>query len=778
MLPVPKSTTVTTHWGIYRAYSGADRTVTLDPYEGDPDPSPIAGAMVAALAHPCRILRPSVRQSFLEHGRKATGAKRGADPFVEVDWPEALDLAAGELDRVRRAHGNAAIYGGSYGWASAGRFHHAQSQVHRFLNCIGGYTGSFSNYSHAAADVIVPHVIGDRRGLHTDHTPWSLIAGHAKLIVMFGGTSHKNAQVSSGGISAHTLRDSLGRCRRAGCEFVSISPIRDDTLAEFDPEWMAIRPTTDVCLMLGIAHTLIVEDLHDRAFLARYTTGFDRFRAYVTGDNDGVAKTPEWASALCDIPAAAIRSLARRMAAQRTFIMMSWSLQRAEHGEQPYWLAITLAAMLGQIGLPGGGFGFGYASVNGVGNWMHKFSWPSLPQGANPVADFIPVARVADMLLHPGEPYDFNGARRTYPDIRAVYWTGGNPFHHHQDLNRLIEAWKKPEVIVVHDSWWNALARHADIVLPCATALERNDIACSTRDRMIAASHRIAEPPGDARTDYAIFSELAYRLGVKESFTEGRDEEAWLRHLYSIARQRVAAIDLELPDFDTLWRDGVALLPEAPAPKPLLHDFRADPDKHRLNTPSGRIEIFSERIAGFAYEDCPGHPSWLEPQEWLGAPLARRYPLHLISNQPATKLHSQYDMGSHAQAAKIKQREPVRLNPADAAQRNIKSGDIVRLFNDRGECLACAVLSDAIRRGVVQISTGAWYDPAIPGQRSLDKHGNPNVLTADRGTSRLAQATTAHSCLIEVERYVGSVPPVGCFDPPPLAKRSRSELGG
>jgi biotin/methionine sulfoxide reductase len=714
MLPEIKHKTVVAHWGTYRVHDPDGKQIELRGYEGDPDPSPIAGAMVGALSHPARITAPMVRKSFYEHGKAATGAGRGSEPFVQVGWDEALDLAAREIDRVRKTFGNGAIYGGSYGWASAGRFHHAQSQIHRFLNCAGGYTRCFSNYSHAAADVIVPHVIGDRRGLHTDHTPWSIIIEHTKLVVMFGGTSHKNAQVSSGGISAHLLRQSLGAARIAGAQFVSISPIRDDTLLEFEAQWMPLRPTTDVALMLAIAHTLIAERLYDRDFLDRYTVGFERFRAYVMGETDGVAKSPAWAAVISQIPADEIADLARRMARVRTFIMMSWSLQRSEHGEQPYWMAITLAAMLGQIGLPGGGFGFGYASVNGVGNAVHPFSWPSLPQGQNAVADFIPVARITDMLEAPGQPYDFNGQRRTYPDTRLIYWGGGNPFHHHQDLNRFVQAWKKPEVVIAHDSWWNPLTRHADIVLPCATALERNDIACSTRDRMIGASHKISEPPNGVKTDYEIFSGIAERLGVGDAFTEGRNEEEWLRYLYSIAQQRVAEIDLQLPTFDVLWRDGVALLPEPANPRSLLHDFRADPVGAPLKTPSGKIELFSEHIDGFGYDDCPGHPAWLEPTEWLGAAKAKTFPLHMISNQPSTKLHSQYDLGGHSQAARVKGREPVRIHPTDASARGIVTGDIVRLFNDRGECLAGAVVSDDVRPGVVQISTGAWYDPSVP----------------------------------------------------------------
>ncbi|RYE73417.1 MAG: Asp-tRNA(Asn)/Glu-tRNA(Gln) amidotransferase GatCAB subunit C, partial [Hyphomicrobiales bacterium] len=367
--------------------------------------------------------------------------------------------------------------------------------------------------------------------------------------------------------------------------------------------------------------------------------------AYLAGKADGTPKTADWAAALCEIPADEIRTLARRMAAKRTFIMMSWSLQRADHGEQPYWMAITLAAMLGQIGLPGGGFGFGYGSVNGIGNAAQEIPWPSLSQGDNPVADFIPVARIADMLLDPGGAYDFNGERRSYPDIKLVYWAGGNPFHHHQELNRLVQAWQRPEAIIVHEPWWTATARHADIVLPVTTQLERNDIVCANRDLMLAASHKAVEPAGEARDDYAIFSGLAARLGVEEAFTERRDEESWLRHLYGLARQRIAAANLDIPDFDSFWRQGVTLLPEPEVVKPLLADFRDDPQAHRLATPSGLIELFSERIAGFGYADCLGHAAWLPSQEWLGAEAAERFPLHLISNQPVTKLHSQYDHG-------------------------------------------------------------------------------------------------------------------------------------
>lgn len=779
MLSVPQKPLIATHWGLYRPRMADGAVTGLDPFELDIDPAPLSEGLVGAHSAPSRILKPAVRRSFLEAreaGRRGAcaGAGRGYEPFVELPWDEALDLAAAEIDHVRRTHGNKAIYGGSYGWSSAGRFHHAQSQVHRFLNSVGGYTRSVQNYSFAAADMILPHVIGNRKGLIDGHTPWDRIVAHADLVVMFGGTPLRNAQVSSGGVSVHIVREAMRQSRAKGVRVVSISPIRDDTAGE-NVEWLPIRPGTDAALLLAMMHVLIAEGRADRAFLDRYTVGFDQLAAYVTGDSDGTAKSPEWAEAVTAVPAGTIRDLARAMASTRSFLMMSWSLQRADFGEQPYWGAIALAAMLGQIGLPGGGFGFGYASANGIGNAIPPMKWPALPQGTNAVADYIPVARIADALLHPGERYDFNGESRVYPELKLVYWAGGNPFHHHQDLNRLRRAWQAPETVIIHDSWWNALAKHSDIVFPVTTTLERDDVAASARDRFIAASHATLAPAGESRDDYEVFAALAERLGAREDFTEGRDVEAWLRYMYSTARQGAAGIGHDLPEFERFWSDGVAMLPAAPPEeqRDLLGAFRADPVAHPLDTPSGRIELFSQVVAGFGYDDCPGHPAWIAPREWLGSPIAKRYPLHMLSTQPARRLHSQFDVAAHSRNGKIKGREVMRMNPADAAARGIASGDVVRVFNDRGACLAAIETSEELLRGIVQLATGAWYDP-LPGTGSdqpLESHGNPNVLTADIGTSRLAQGPSAQSCLVEVERFEGEPPPVRAFDAPEILTR-------
>ncbi|MDX1540888.1 MAG: molybdopterin-dependent oxidoreductase, partial [Geminicoccaceae bacterium] len=676
-----------THWGTYEPVVEDGRLQELRPYPNDPAPSPIAENIATVVDGPLRIRRPAIRKGWLNRHERADGRRRGGEPFVEVPWDEALDLVAAEIDRIRDQHGNQAIFAGSYGWASAGRFHHANSQIHRFFNTAGGYTRSVNTYSHAAAEVILPRVLGPLRQLLDEAADWPSIAEHGELVVMFGGVPLKNAQVSSGGVTAHGLAGALEAAKRNGVRFVYLGPLQDDAADFLDARWLRPRPNTDVAVMLGIAHTLLEEGLEDRAFLERYAAGFERFVPYLKGEVDGEAKDPAWAGRISGLDPDAIRALARDMAGRRTLVSVSWSLQRQDHGEMGYWMAVTLAAMLGQIGFRGGGFVSGLGAEEFIGKPRPKVPFASLPRGENAVADFIPVARIADLLLHPGEGFAYDGGRYDYPDIKMVYWAGGNPFHHHQDLNRLVRAWQRPDTVVVHDHYWNALARHADVVFPASTFLERTDIAAGPHDDHVVAMRQAIQPVGESRTDYAIFSGLALRLGIGEAFTEGRDDAAWLRHLWDRSRQRAAEAGLELPTLEALFEEGIHRLPLGPR-QSFLEAFRDDPEGHPLKTPSGRIEIFSETIERFF---GVGHPVWREPGEWLGGDVARRFPLHLISNQPRTKLHSQYDHGPLSRAAKVRGREPVLIHPDDAQARGIADGDLVRVFNERGACLGGAV---------------------------------------------------------------------------------------
>ncbi len=753
------------HWGTYRVRSEEGKAVEMLGFEHDPDPSPIGSGILDVQTGPTRITEPMIRESWLESGPGSNNEKRGQEPFVAVPWETANRLIADDITRISRDYGNASIYAGCYGWASAGRFHHAPSQLKRFLNTVGGYTNSFGTYSFAAAEAMVPHILGSFRDFITTTTSWESIEGNCDLFVAFGGVPVKNGQIEAGALGAHVQKKGLRAAHAAGTHFVNIGPLRSDMMDELGAEWLAPRPGTDPAILMALAHTLITENLHDKAFLSRYTTGFERFAAYVTGESDGIVKDAEWAAPITELSADTIKDLARRMAAQRTMISVAWSLTRQDHGEQTYWAAITLAAMLGQIGTAGGGIGFGYSAENSIGSHFTPFVGGSLLQGDKPIDNFIPVARITEMLENPGGAFQFNGQDLTYPDTRMVWWAGGNPFHHHQDLNRMLRAWQKPETIITNEWCWTAMARHSDIVLPATTSLERNDLAMTHRDPYIIAMSKVSEAPGEARDDYDIFRGIAKQMGVEETFTEGRDEAEWLRWIYDVTRQQAA---VELPTLDQLRKDGFFFYPPPEQPTAMLREFVADPVANALKTPSGKIEIFSETVDSFGYDDCPGHAVWREPVEWLGN--AEKYPLHLISNQPKDKLHSQLDHGAVSRKGKLKGREPVTLHPEDAAARGINDGDIVRVFNGRGACLGVVIISDSIRQGVMQMSTGAWYDPIEPG--GLCKHGNPNVLTIDKGTSRLGQGPIAHSCLVDVERFEGEPPEVTAFVPPVIKRRS------
>ena len=703
------------HWGHFEVEVRDEEIVGVHPSPDDPDPSPILQSIPDTLRHPTRIESPMVRAGYLEQGPGITSERRGQDPFVALDWDRALDLLAGELSRIKTEHGNESIFAGSYGWASAGRFHHAQSQIHRFLNLFGGYTYSVDTYSTAALTVLLPYILGQKPYIWQNCTSWPVVAEHTDTIVMFGGVPLKNAQVNPGGSGRHNVREALQRCRQRGVEFINLSPLRDDAAKFLDAKWLELRPNTDTAVMLGLAHTIIEMNAHDRSFLDSHCVGFEPFRDYVLGTFDGLAKDADWAGAISGLDPQEIRSLAQRMTKGRTFIVLSWSIQRSHHGEQPYWAGTALATLLGQIGLPGGGIGFGYGAVGGMGNATIEVPLPTFSQGQNQVETYIPVARITELLNKPGETMDYNGKRLRLPDIRMVYWCGGNPFHHHQDLNRLIEAWKKPDTIVIQDPWWTPAARHADIVLPATSTLERNDIAVARQDSYMTAMYQVVQPVAQARNDFDIFADLSGRLGFQSAFTENRNEMEWLRHMYEVARQQVAEKSISMPGFDEFWSDGSFRFPDPEEQSVLFKTFRADPLANPLTTPTGKIELFSETIDSYGYDDCPGHPTWMEPCEWLGAPQAKRFPLHLISNQPRTRLHSQLDPGATSADSKIHGREPMRMNPLDAHKRDIEEHDIVRIFNDRGACLAGAQITDDVREGVVELSTGAWYDPLEPG---------------------------------------------------------------
>lgn len=741
------------HWGAYTIMVRDGNIAGIEPFSEDPDPSPLIHS-VKGWADPAkRILTPMVREGWYRNRECAAGENRGTDAYLEVSWDEALDLVAGEINRVREVYGNQSIFAGSYGWTSCGRFHHASSQLKRMLNLIGGYTGHVDTYSIAAGPVIFREVLGSDALCKGGATSLDVIAEHTETIVIFGALSPRTAQSEAGGLGRHMLETRLRKMQSRGVKFVLVSPVRDDLPDWIDAEWWPIRPNTDVALMLALARELVLGGYHDINFLDKCCSGHSTFLSYLSGESDGVDKNAKWAEGITGLPAALIRRLVPDLVKSRTMITVSWALQRAHHGEQPFWAALALACLIGQIGMPGGGVGFGYGSLGGVGQPQSSAKSPALPQGNNPTGSFIPVARISDLLLGPGELFEYEGRQFTYPDIRMVYWAGGNPFHHHQDINRLRRAWARPDTIVVQDPLWTPTAARADIVLPATTSIERNDLSGNNRSDYLIAMHKAIEPIGLSRTDYDIQRGLAAHFGVEKRFTEGRDEMGWLRYLYDLTRDDAAErLGHMLPDFDEFWQVGWTPLPSRTC-YVIYKDFREDPLGNPLSTESGRIVLASKHLESLSYEDCPLHPSWIEPAEWLGASAVHNVEsFHLISRQPKGRLHSQLNGEEASLNDKRGGREQAMISPASAKRLNISDGDTIRLFNSRGQCLATASVSKEVRDNVVVLPTGGWYSPADNGESALELSGNPNVLTLDQGTSRFGQGCAAHTCIVHVER--------------------------
>ncbi|XXK31741.1 molybdopterin-dependent oxidoreductase [Rhodobacteraceae bacterium nBUS_24] len=522
-----------------------------------------------------------------------------------------------------------------------------------------------------------------------------------------------------------------------------VSPIADDIPPGIDAEYIAPRPGSDTAIMLGLCHEMIQRGRADEEFLSTYCIGLEPFRDYLFGQADGSPKSLAWAAEVSDVPLTSLEGLADQISEGRVMLTASWSLQRAHRGEQSFWTLIALAAILGQIGLPGGGFTFGYGSLNAVGEGAHKGLVPTLPTLGNPKGMTIPVARFADMLQSPGSQVHFDGKTIVYPDIKIIYWAGGNPFHHSQDLFRLNRLWTRPETVIVHEQTWTATAKRADIVLPATTSLERNDIGGTSRDPHVFFMPKVIEPVGMARNDYDIFSDLSKRLGCRAAFTEGRTEAEWLEHLWKQTQNRAQKLGLKVPDFGQLKKQNIWHVPKPTQPEILLENFVSNPEAYPLPTPSGKIEITSTTIASYAYDDMSAFPEWRTPKEWLGD--ADETKVALLSRQPEKFLHSQLNQTYLANSY----RPTVLLNKVEAAKRGLKNSQHVILRSDNGSCVAQLKISNSCRDGVAVMETGHHF---VGGDDNLDLGGNANALTYDFPTSTLSQATAAQSCLITISR--------------------------
>lgn len=775
------------HWGILKTTIKDGKIIKSSNAIETPVFNPLQEITADLVYTESRIRYPMVRKSFLENPNAPKPELRGKDAWVRVSYDEAIKLIADSLKKTYKDKGAKGVFAGSYGWKSAGNIHNARVLLHRFMGMAGGYVGSTGDYSTGASQVILPHVIGTIE-VYEQQTSWPLVLEHSKVVVIWGANPYNTLRIAWS-VSDGKGLEYLDKLKKSGKKIYFIDPVKNDT-AEFlgkSAEWIAPIPNTDVALMLGIAHTMLSAKQYDREFVETYTEGFDKFSQYLLGKTDNIPKNAQWASKITGVSVRKIKELAKVFFENRTMLISGWGMQRAHHGEQPHWMLVTLASMMGQIGLPGGGFGLSYHYSNGgspttnapvVGGMnvgASSSSGAEWLQGAGENA--IPVARIADMLLNPGKVIDDNGKKITYSDIDFIYWSGGNPIVHHQDTNQMLKAWRKPRVIVVNDPYWTPTARMADIVMPITTSYERNDISMSGdySNLNIVPMRQLVKKEFESIDDYKVFSDLAKEFGVYDKFTEGKDEMEWIEHYYNLALKQAQAVNktmpgsIEMPTFKEFWENNKPLtfIPTLDGENFVRYaDFREDPILNPLGTPSGKIEIYSETIEKMQYDDCKAHPTWFEPIEWLGM---RNKPAEfaMITAHPALRLHSQLANTSLREKYAINDREPIWIHPDDAKRKGIKDGDIVRVFNARGEILAGAFVTNRIKKGVVNLYEGAWYNPDDTNkEKPLCLNGSANVLTLDIPTSKLANGNISHTLLVNIEKYKGDAQRVNVFEQP------------
>jgi trimethylamine-N-oxide reductase (cytochrome c) len=785
--------TTGTHWGAFKMSRKNGVIDQVVPFDRDKYPTEMINGVRGLVYNPSRVRYPMVRLDFLLNGHKSDTSQRGDCRFVRVTWDQALTLFKQSLDEIQTNYGPWALHAGQTGWRAVGQFHSCTSHMQRAVSMHGDYIKKVGDYSTGAGQTIMPYILGTTE-VYAQGTSWPLILENAKIIVMWANDPVKNLQVGWN-TETHESFEYLAQLKEqvaAGkIRVIHIDPVVSKTQQYLGSERIYVNPQTDVAMMLGMAHHLYTNKLHDADFIEGYSLGFERFVPYLTGDSDGVEKTPAWASKICGVSEAQIIELAESMAKGRTQILMGWCIQRQQHGEQPYWMAAVLATMLGQIGLPGGGISYGH-HYSGIGVPATGAAAPgafprNLDEGQKPLfpsKDFnnyshtIPVARFIDAILEPGKVIDANGSKVTLPDIKMMVFSGNNPWNHHQDRNRMKKAFHKLEAVVAVEVNWTATARFADIVLPACTTLERNDLDVygAYAGRGIIAMQKMVEPLFDSLSDFDIFTRFAKILGPgkDKEYSRGMDEFGWLKMLYNDC-QAANEGKFEMPDFDTFWRQGYVHFGEGET-WTRQAEFREDPEIHPLGTPSGLIEVFSRKIASFDYDDCQGHPMWMEKAERShGGPGSDKHPVWMQSCHPDHRLHSQMcESEEYRNSYAVQGREPCYINPDDAKERGIKDGDVVRVFNDRGQLLAGAVVTDRFPRGVLRIEEGAWYGPvgkdgSMQGGSeigALCSYGDPNTLTLDIGSSKLAQACSAYTCSVQFEKFTGQLPQVASFSGP------------
>ena len=677
--------------------------------ETDEGEEPQLRACVRGRAYRQRVYAPD----RLKFPMKRTGA-RGEGKFERISWDEALDTVASELKRVRDTYGPGAIIlrggGGDLG------FLHGRTPIDRLLGMAGGYSQTWGSISYEGGIYAELATFGTFRARCSRD---NLL--NSRLIIMWGWNP------------ANSVHDAftcwyLAQARESGIRIISVDPRYTDTAAVFAHQWIPIRPGTDAAMLIAMAYVMIKGNFQDQKFLSTYTVGFDQFKDYVLGTEDGTPKTPAWAEAITGVSAAVIEHLAREYATTKPAALLTGIAPgRTAYGEQYHRAAITLAAMTGNIGGLGGdpsgrchtvleGFPFtklglaqGMRVINPVEQGAPQRKYALRAAGAYGLRSRgrINTSQIADAIL--------KGKEGGYPfDYKLLYIVNSNYLNQCPDTNKTIQAFNKLKFIVDQEQFMTSTAKFADILLPVSTFLERNDITIGDGMPFYGYMNKAIEPLYECKSHLEIATELAARMGISDFSDKTEDE--WLRNI---------AEDMGIPDYDEFKQKGIYRL-KLSEPYVAFKKEVEDPANNPFPTPSGKIEIYSQELADMNHPKIPPIPKYIETWESPNDPLAEKYPLQLITTHFKRRAHTQFETLPWLREL---QEQVIQVNPVDAQARGIRNGDEVRVFNDRGEMIIRVKVTERIMPGVVDIPQGAWYDPD---ERGVDRGACANVLTANK----------------------------------------------